>query len=78
MSNGGVRGICDLLAHHLVGIISELGMVDPSHYLNTPFSGDSGTASFIFQRHGLKVARNKHIIDVAAGRIESHFGQRYT
>ena len=63
LASGGVLGLGQLNAHHVIGILSHLGTISIAHYLNTNFSKRNGTFEFLME-NGIDVTRRNDIINI--------------
>ena len=63
LASGGVLGLGQLNAHHVIGILSHLGTISIAHYLNTNFSKRNGTFEFLME-NGIDVTHRSDIINI--------------
>lgn len=72
--SGGVFGLGELLAYHIVGILSTGGWLDPNLIRQcTDFSSGNNTAFYLLRCYDLNIRTNKGIIDAIATALPREF-----
>ena len=66
VSKGGVFGVGQLLAHHIIGIAAHGSWVDFAHLLNTSFSKGTGCVHSLVEQFGLNATNQSKILDILA------------